>query len=89
MGLIKKNADNLNVQVEKKVNTTRNLNTNITKAKDRKSLRVNTSTYNTIRSISYIREEKMYAILDEMVEDYKKTKLSPREREIFDNMTEK
>lgn len=84
MALIKKDADALHVNVEKTVDDTRKQKT-IT-AKDRKSLRVDPDTYDTIKSLAYIKDKKIYEIENEMVEAYKRNKLSPREREIFDSM---
>ncbi len=85
MALIKKDADALHVNVEKTVDDTRKQKT-IT-AKDRKSLRVDPDTYDTIKSLAYIKDKKIYEIENEMVEAYKRDKLSPREREIFDSMS--
>lgn len=87
MGLIKKNADALHVKVERTVDDTRHRERKIFTAKDRKSLRVDPDTYDTIKSLAYIKDKKIYEIENEMVEAYKRDKLSDREREMFDSMS--
>ncbi|KRL53988.1 hypothetical protein [Furfurilactobacillus rossiae] len=96
MALIKKDADAFNVDVDKRVNTDRLANQNTTpspakkvneySASQRKSLRVDPPVYETLKTIAYIKDIKMYELVNEAIEDYKTNQMSAREREIFDTM---
>lgn len=87
MGLIKKDADHFKVKIKKTVDDSRGeQKTTKYSASDRKSLRVDPPVFDTIKSLAYIKDVKMYELVESAVEAYKQNTLSDREREIFDSI---
>lgn len=87
MALIKKDADHFEVNIKKTVDDSRDdQKTTKYSAADRKSLRVDPPVFDTIKSLAYIKDVKMYELVESAVEAYKQNTLSDREREIFDSI---